>query len=522
MVGVDATNHYVHPALGIKLYGEPVQRRKRFLAIDGLVRADYGVYNSNVAAIVAALSERYFRCEVGGEFLPALPVEQGAYDECAYFSKSLVRRTRGYGLAARSRAAVVESYHGRKRLVYAEAARNLDVHRLDEERAHLLATFVKFEKMNTSKAPRIIQPRTPEYTLELARYIKHIEKPIFKAISQMFGGPTVIKGYNASKSAELMHEMWTSFESPVAVGLDATKFDMHVTRQALEFEHSVYNGIYGRAKLERLLKKQLHNSGIAYAQDGHVKFSIEGTRSSGDINTALGNCIIMCALVHTWLRRNGIKARLANNGDDCVVIMERSDLLKFSGGLEEWFESKGFRMKVEVPVDRFERIEFCQSHPVMCGDGWRMVRNVETCLHKDAMCLMPYTGEKDVRMWFGAVSECGLASYTGVPVLEAFYRMFGRVGVRPSRGYMARFQYGTGRSERAVNSVSRITDDARVSFYLAFGITPDVQMDMEWSFTQSVIDLHLYNQILFEHSEPLDVITNRLEYDEIETDEILA
>lgn len=520
MVGVDATNHYVHPTLGIKLYGEPVQRRRKFLAIDGLTRPNYGVYNSNVAAIVAALSERYFRCLIGDQYLPALPVGDHSYDECKYFAEALVRKTRGYGLAAKSRQAVVESYHGRKRLVYAEAARNLDVHRLDVEKSHLLATFVKFEKMDTTKAPRIIQPRTPEYTLELARYLKHIEKPVFRAIAKMFGGPTVIKGYNSIQSATLVREMWDSFEDPVAVGLDATKFDMHVTRQALEFEHSVYNGIYRKPKLARLLRRQLHNSGVAYAQDGRVKFSIEGTRSSGDINTALGNCIIMCSLIHTWLRRTGVSARLANNGDDCVVVMERSQLVQFTGGLENWFQGKGFRMKVETPVDRFERIEFCQTRPVMCGDGWRFVRNVETCLHKDAMCLMPFSGEKEVRLWFGAVSQCGLSSNTGVPVLQSFYRMFGRVGITPSKAYMDRFRYNTSRADRAVNSVCGITDDARVSFYLAFGITPDVQLDLEYGFDHSSIDLHLYNQNLFERTNPIEVVTNFLEHDEITQREI--
>lgn len=502
-------------SLKIRSYGEPVLRKRTFHCINGLRRSDVGVYNSNLTAVVSALSERYFNCEVEGAFLPPLPVLPGAYDECGYFRNHLVKKLRGFGLSARTRPDVVAAYHGRKRLVYEAAARNLDTHGLNDT-AHVLATFVKFEKVDLSKAPRVIQPRTPEYTLELARYLKHLEKPAYKAIASLFGGPTVIKGCNSATSATHLKGMWDSFSDPVAVGLDATKFDMHVSSTALRFEHSVYNGVYRRSKLARLLSQQEINYGRAYAQDGNVRFTIEGTRSSGDINTALGNCIIMCALIHTRAKSAGVKLRLANNGDDCVVFMEREDLNKFTGGLVEWFEGKGFRMKVETPVDTFERLEFCQSHPVECDDGWRMVRNVETCLHKDAICLMPVGSEKDIKYWMGAVGECGRASSTGVPILEAYYRMFERAGLKPSTAYMTRYKYGTSADDRMLYGRAKITPNARASFHKAFGILPEVQSLLESSLDASTIDTHLYNQLRYQHTDPIEVPTNFCQYDQIE------
>jgi len=48
------------------MYGEPTLRERKFVAINGLHKGGMGVYNSNVAAIVSALSERYFHCLVGG------------------------------------------------------------------------------------------------------------------------------------------------------------------------------------------------------------------------------------------------------------------------------------------------------------------------------------------------------------------------------------------------------------------------------------------------------------------------
>lgn len=468
------------------------------------------MYNSNVSAIVAALSERYFSCLVEGAFVPALKVAKGSYDEVSSFRNAVVRSVRKMDLGVRTRGEVVAMYHGRKQRLYQKAREYLDLHGLPKD-AHHLSTFVKFEKMDTSKAPRIIQPRDYTYTLELARYLKHTEKAFYRAIAKQFEGPTVMKGYNCRDAGRLLREMWDEFSDPVAIGLDATKFDMHVSLEALQFEHTFYNGIHRKDKLRRLLLKQEKNHGTAYAQDGHVKFTIDGTRSSGDINTALGNCLIMCSLVHTWLRRVGVRGRLANNGDDCVVIVERGDLIKFTGGLEYWFIAKGFRMKVETPVSTFERIEFCQSHPVMCSDGWRMVRNVSTCLYKDAMCLMPVNSNKDICMWLGAVGECGLSIAKGVPVLESFYGMFERAGKTPTAGFMERFTSNTSYQERKIVTKASINDEARYSFYLAFGIEPDRQEDLEAHFGSSCIDSHLFDKLNHINQQSIQVVPN---YDE--------
>lgn len=506
-MGKDAPNDFVDQSLRIKRYGEPVLRERKFVSIYGLADPDLGVYNSNVNAVVSALSERYFNCLVDGAYVPPLVVDELSYDDCCEFRMGVVRYVQKTDLRVKTRQEVVESYTGRKRQVYAKAKEVLDLERLPHN-AWMLATFVKFEKMNMSKAPRIIQPRQAEYTLELARYLKHAEKRYYRGIAKMFGGPTVIKGYNASVAANHIRGMWDEFAEPVAIGLDATKFDMHVSKCALEFEHGFYTSVYRSRKLKRLLSKQLHNFGIAYTQDGNVKFEIEGTRSSGDINTSLGNCLIMCSLVYTWAKQNGVRIRLANNGDDCVVFMEREDLDKFAGGLEEWFSLKGFRMKVEQPVNVFERLEFCQSSPVWCADGWRMVRNVHTVLNKDAMCLMPVTREKDLKMWLGAVGECGLSQTRGVPVLEEYYEMYHRCGIRPTIGYMDRFVANTSHYERRVTSRAVVTEEARASFYYAFGVEPDVQRAYEDLFRNSVIDTRQYNFLNHVQEEPITLPTN--------------
>jgi hypothetical protein len=380
---------------------------------------------------------------------------------------------------------VVNSYTGAKRTLYEKARISLMRTGL-QERDSDLTSFVKFEKQDVQKAPRVINPRHPRFNLALGKYLKHAEKPIFQAINQAYGGATaatVIKGMNAVQSAAVLRDKWNQFGRPVAVGLDASKFDMHVSRAALRYEHSFYRGLFpGSPELVELLSAQEVNKGRAYAPDGCVKFRMDATRSSGDLNTSLGNCILMCALVHSYAKERGLSVELANNGDDCVVFLDESDLGQFSNGLSDWFRVKGFAMTVEAPARMFEELEFCQTRPVLVGGGWKMVRNHHAVVKKDPMCLMPIPNDRTLRKWMYAVGECGLASASGVPVQQAFYRCLLRSGVRCSAGMKRQVFRNTGWEVRANGLAAQsalVTDASRASYYLAYGITPDAQLALE-------------------------------------------
>jgi len=347
-----------------------------------------------------------------------------------------------------------------------------------------LTSFVKFEKQDIGKAPRVINPRSPRYNLELARYLKFAEKRVFQAINKVFGARTpmtVIKGVNADVAAQVVRAKWELFRTPVAVGLDASKFDMHVSVAALKYEHSVYTGMYPNdQRLKTLLSWQLRNSGRAYVADGHVDFDIAGTRSSGDINTSLGNCILMCALVHSYAQRQGVDIELCNNGDDCVVIMEASDLVRFLTGLDGWFRKKGFAMVAEEPVYEFEQIEFCQTHPVHLSTGYRMIRNHNTVLQKDPMCLIAVPNQKAYQKWCAAVGQCGEMLNKGVPVQQHFARVFTRNGTTTSDAHMEHVYSGRYVLRAAKGCREAVVDArARVSYYYAFGVRPDEQLSAE-------------------------------------------
>lgn len=458
-----------------------------------------GVYNNNVDTIERAFTERYFLCKDGEGFRPAFKVGPSSFKApgLSEFRKRVLDAMPR--LPVLSRASVVRMYRGGKRRVYEAAHVSLQQDPLCEKDAKL-AAFAKFEKQDVEKAPRVINPRSPRYNLELGRYLKHAEHHFFRAINQAFGAhtkATVIKGFNADDSAEILHSKWRLFNKPVAIGLDATKFDMHVSQQALKYEHSHYTELYpGCNQLRQLLRWQLVNRGTAYCADGRVDFEMQGTRSSGDLNTSLGNCIIMCALVWAYASELGIRLELANNGDDCVVIMEEHDVARFQGRLSRWFRRKGFAMTVEDPVYEFEQIEFCQTHPVKLTTGWRMVRNLSAVLRKDPMCLIPLPNQRVYRKWLDAVGTCGGILSEGVPIHHAYYDIYKRHGL-PAGGLIdevyrnrSQLQLGVGLQQGA-----KVTPETRVSYYYAFGVLPDTQIAYERWLRGAKLDLEMAGPI---------------------------
>jgi len=484
---VSVVSNQQHPALTVERYGGYHKKRTLWHIAGVGVENTLGVFNPDIDTLACSLLERMYYCKVGEVYLPAPDVDMH------YTSSTLASfRTKLLQFVPGSRPALahefVETYRGRKRTIYENALRDMSAGGARREDAISIA-FVKVEKGNVKKAPRCIQPRKPAYNISLGCYVKPIEKKCYRAIRQVFGGlPVVMKGYNLQSSAKIIAAKWSRFISPVAVGLDATKFDMHVSPAMLAWEHSIYMSIYrGDSRLRELLSWQMHNKGVGFAKNGRLRYSVQGKRFSGDMNTALGNCIVMCGMVYTYLLERGItKYEVINNGDDCVVIMETFDLQVFQHDLHSWFLRLGFRMTVEAPVYVLEQLEFCQMRCISTVNGPIMVRNLFASMSKDTLCVLDLSRGKSALKWFHAVGECGEAITRGVPVVSAFYRMYSRWGrgqvskMRDSNLFMDSGFYHL--SAGVHLDSDEITPESRLSYYLAWGVTPDEQLMLERHF----------------------------------------
>lgn len=444
---------------------------------------DMGVHNSSIVNLERGVLERVFFIEKEGQFVrPPLPAPKIFDKRMSTFRRILLSYTPS---TTPTRREIFPSfYQGRKRTIYENAVESLNRRDIEPMDAHIKC-FVKAEKINfTAKkdpTPRIISPRDPRYNVALGCYLKHIEHMLYRAIAKTFGSTTVSKGLNVEDTASLLRDKWALFDDPIAIGLDASRFDQHVSKAALRWEHSIYNAIYSNDPLlVDLLKWQLENHCRGYTKDGYLKYTTQGTRMSGDMNTAMGNCLIMCGLMYSYSKERSVQMELVNNGDDCVVIINRKDEHKFHHGLSEWFCEMGFTMKIEPSVDVFERIQFCQMQPVNDGLKYVMVRIPQVSIAKDSISIKPLDSESMFCKWIGAVGEGGVSLTGGIPVLQSFYCAL----ERSSKGLRLKndptmetgWWYLSRGMARKVTPVSEI---ARVSFWLAFDIQPSMQREIE-------------------------------------------
>jgi hypothetical protein len=427
---------------------------------------------------------------VGGLKACPKPKSQGYFSSTMHpFYELIEKRVRNdssFPIPPLSDEAFVSLYSGAKKKRYQQACDSLFKESVTPRDASIGA-FVKVEKINFSAkidpCPRVIQPRTFRYSAALGKHIKHLEKPLFKLIDEIYGGPTVLKGYDCVTSAKHLYGMWSDFRQPVAIGMDASRFDQHCSTQALSWEHSVWRLLCSSKKqVGKLLSYQLKNKGKSWLNDGFVKYTTDGCRMSGDMNTSSGNCLLMCAMVYCYCKSQGIsKFRLANNGDDCMLIIEKAQISKINK-IQPWFLDVGYTMKVENPVYEFEEISFCQTQPVFDGIGWRMVRDPRVSLSKDLTSTLSLNNERTRALWLDAMHHGGLALTAGIPVFQEFYKMFPTTNIVMTKNETTLNDFrqsGFSRMIPKINNANVITDYSRYSFWVAFGILPDTQLMLE-------------------------------------------
>lgn len=484
VAGVSHQSLLAHPDLTVTIDPRMKSRDRNMYVVSHLGPGEriLQVNNPDIRTLACALLERMYYCKVDNVYVePPNPPSATVRKLLKPFWMKLCRgwRRRFHPI---SPSQFVEMYDGRKRVNYERAA--LEYEMLGVSRKHARSvSFVKCEKVNPLKAPRGIQPRNPVYNVALGVYIKPIEHVIYRKIQWLFGSttPIVFKGLNVVEMGEAMKEKWSMFDRPVGIGCDATKFDMHVSEAMLLWEHSIYQWMFPPSKeLNKLLKWQRHNEGRGYCYDGKLKYSVKGRRFSGDMNTALGNCIIMCGIIYSYAWSKSIHLELANNGDDCMIILEYHDLRRFTEGFSEFCYSLGFRMVVEDPVYSLEKIEFCQMHPIQTPDETRMVRSPWVAREKDSISINDIRSITAYRKWMWAVGEGGMALSTGIPVFQNMYSSMARIGTVSNIGSSLQMECGA-RFLRAglMSKYLPIAPTTRVSFYEAYGITPDEQEALE-------------------------------------------
>lgn len=456
------------------------------------IRSRYrlGVHNNSLGNVLRGLVERVYQVERNGVLAPPPAPEPNVFKHLTQFAQQVSAEVGG--ATPWSYEEFILSCRGSKRRLYANAVDSLQRSPLARKDAKL-KTFVKAEKIDLESkadpAPRLIQPRSPRYNAWVGRYLKSIEHRIYDAIDRQWGMETVMSGYNALDVARLLRKHWDRRNDIVAIGLDASRFDQHVSAEALEWEHSVYNDIYKDPRLAEVLSWQIVNRGTAFTPEGVVTYQVKGKRMSGDMNTSLGNKLLMCAMVHQYVKMHTLNASLANNGDDCVLFVPKHQVKTVQKTLAPWFTRMGFTMKMEEPVSVFEQIEFCQQRPVDLGASWIMSRSPYKGVAKDVTMISPDPSAllASYRSWAAGVGAAGNAIYGGLPVVRELYK---KMSTLSSKKVAPDTYSGIGAAAKNVNRQwDEPTAVCRSSYYLAWGVTPHMQVLLEQMIRDMPLDL---------------------------------
>lgn len=256
--------------------GRKVTRNRRSVVLPSVCSINkVGNHNHNLLNSLRAIKERVFCVQQGGHLVaPPAPVPD------AFVPVSLVMSEVAKYIGPRhplTTGQFVAQCASGKRKLYEAAARKLASNGITFRDARIKA-FVKNEKImfadsgsKADPAPRIIQPRSPTYNVALGRYTRAVEHDIYEALAHVCkttdNSPVVMKGMTPAEVAKAIRDKWEQFSHPVAVGIDASRFDQHVSQDALRCEHGCYNAIFNSKELEWLLRQQLVTNGVVLCDD---------------------------------------------------------------------------------------------------------------------------------------------------------------------------------------------------------------------------------------------------------------
>lgn len=376
---------------------------------------------------------------------------------------------------------VLESFGGSRKRKYQEAYASLLVNPIFAGDGRINA-FIKAEKFDpgakVNPDPRMIQARSPRYNLVVARYLRPSEHAIYNILGRD-KMREVAKGMNQRERAATIIAKFNNFLSPVCFSIDCSRWDKHVSPRVLAIEHAFYRRVVGvHPEFDMLLSWQMRNR---CRTSGGVKYVVDGGRMSGDINTALGNCLLMVLMVRAAMKELGVSYySVLDDGDDCLLFVEEADFDAISSGLAKMFLEFGQEIRIENVARSLHDVVFCQSRMVHNGEEWTMIRDWRKVLSQACCGTKHWNNPDEVRPMFGLVGACELALNAGVPVLQdyalALIRMasgkMASVGNADS-GLIARLraEYGVGWDDAIHRAKARtITSEARASFERTFGV----------------------------------------------------
>ncbi|APG76526.1 hypothetical protein 1 [Hubei tombus-like virus 10] len=502
--------------LGIRVrsFGSPIRIRRSTYVSMVAGRRDVFVHNSSVHNALLAAKIRVLTAEVDGKLVPIEETRQPT-GHSHILDGVLTTMQRDLPILT---PVPLEQFPGlykaEKKKIYERAVSSLSVCPLTSDDSKIRA-FIKFEKMlaketGKPKAPRMISPPSPRFLVRTGCYVKPAEHAIYEAIDHMFGFKVVTKGMNFGEIGRLFKSHWDALDDPVAFDVDVEKMDRSTSSEMLAWTHKLIHACYRGDDLDdirEMLKQQLSVRTTVKCDDGNIKYTVDGTLTSGQMNTSLVGVSMVSSIMYTLFKeRLDVPYRFVDAGDDCTVILDKRNADRFLCEVRKIFGEVGFAITIGPPSVELEQIEFCQGHPVLVGSSYTMVRNAKDAAIKDATSLQPMDSLREMAVWMEAVAKCGIASHGGVPIASSLYRCYARNSTRMQREMkmtqrqLKRFKLAVDKRKKDVVSWNQSNAEpmcaldvepspyTRLSYEKAFGLNSVFQLRMEQYYDTLVIN----------------------------------
>lgn len=353
-----------------------------------------------------------------------------------------------------------------------------------------VSMFLKAEKWQLPlteqlKTPRAIQYRGPRYNILLAKFLGPVEAKLYPLLS---GGRSITrvhssKGLSPNNRSVLVEKLWRRHSRPTALCLDSSRFDAHVSEEALMIEHSIYGRMYSQNRLLAwMLRGQRRNRGTGV---WGTKYRVRGCRMSGDVNTALGNTVLNASILKSCCP-DGVDILV--EGDDAVLFGSREEILALARTIPGDLLDAGFEVRVGVVAYSVPEIQYCSSRtlPSEAGHGALSVRDWPKPIVTDCFTVRPVEGvpamEKALTM-----AVCFGYLYRATPVYQAWASYLLSWCSREALSGRRLLPLSKHDPELYARALLAKVDDvgevvslgSRAEFAIAFGIVPSEQLAIE-------------------------------------------
>lgn len=225
--------------------------------------------------------------------------------------------------------------------------------------------FIKTELLPLSgpaffehKSARIIQAASDTFTTQTGPYVQ-AQYYTTKMVWDLNHFVTMGSGLDSIQLGSWMTNCLTHGLN-VFIENDFSKFDSTEGPHCLDFEYWLHDLLNGQSNYTRLMRNQATTTG--YGALG-TKYTVPGTRHSGDTNTTLDNtrnaALVMlyaiCVATGKDVAQIAPSVRILQGGDDNVIAMSPEILNEMSlPEVEEIVKSFGFRPKLRVRTNPYD------------------------------------------------------------------------------------------------------------------------------------------------------------------------